>query len=293
MATPNGQPFTKLLNFRDVAASINSTTGRITLKPGLLYRSARPDEATQADRQLLLETYKIKTIIDLRTPTEHLEQAKKHAAVTPSAPAIASDRPLENVRMEGVKYVDVNLNGSSYSNALIKQLSYWNVLKLFTFYIIGWRKDAIAVLATNVMAKRGLDGLAVDSLIHSKAEIKAIFDVLCNPESYPVLVHCTQGKDRTGLTVLLVLMLLDVDREAIEKDYRLSERELLVQREEKLAEIRSIGLPDSFADCPADWTRTMYECIDGEEGGVERYLQVCGVTREQQEKLREMFKVSS
>ncbi|MFE6968743.1 tyrosine-protein phosphatase [Isoptericola sp. NPDC057653] len=35
----------------------------------------------------------------------------------------------------------------------------------------------------------------------------------------PVLVHCTAGKDRTGVTVALVLALLDVDREAIVADY--------------------------------------------------------------------------
>ncbi|MFI2105147.1 tyrosine-protein phosphatase [Isoptericola sp. NPDC019693] len=35
----------------------------------------------------------------------------------------------------------------------------------------------------------------------------------------PVLVHCTAGKDRTGVTVALVLALLGVDRAAIVADY--------------------------------------------------------------------------
>ncbi|MFC8597011.1 MULTISPECIES: tyrosine-protein phosphatase [unclassified Isoptericola] len=35
----------------------------------------------------------------------------------------------------------------------------------------------------------------------------------------PVLVHCTAGKDRTGVAVALVLALLDVDRAAIVADY--------------------------------------------------------------------------
>jgi protein-tyrosine phosphatase len=35
----------------------------------------------------------------------------------------------------------------------------------------------------------------------------------------PVLVHCTAGKDRTGVTVALVLALLGVDRSAIVADY--------------------------------------------------------------------------
>jgi hypothetical protein len=175
----------------------------------------------------------------------------------------------------------------------MKQLSYHHAAKLILYYALGWRKDAIAILASNVMASRGLSGLAIDSLLYSRAEVKAIFSILCNAESYPVLVHCTQGKDRTGLTVLLVLMLCDVPIEAIEKDYRLSESELQPERQEKLEEIRSISLPDDFADCPAEWTKTGCAYINEELGGVETYLESCGVTREQQERLRKLLVVGA
>lgn len=37
------------------------------IKTGLLYRSARPDEASFQDRQRLLRDYGVKSIIDLRT----------------------------------------------------------------------------------------------------------------------------------------------------------------------------------------------------------------------------------
>ena len=136
------------------------------------------------------------------------------------------------------------------------------------------------------MAKRGLAGLAEDSLTHCTAEVKAVFDVLADEASYPVLVHCTQGKDRTGLVVLLVLMLLDVPVRAIEGDYRFSESELKPEREEKVQEIRSIGLPDSFADCPADWVETVCAFVDGRYGGVREYLLHCGVTEAQQDSIK-------
>lgn len=295
MAQQDGRStFERLLNFRDVALSINRFSGTHLLRSGLLYRSARPDEATPSDRQRLLNDFKIKTTLDLRTPTEHLEQARKRTATsTPAAPAVAPKDPLSPVRIPEIKYADVNLNGSSYSNALIKQLSYHHAAKLILYYALGWRKAAIAILASNVMASRGLDGLAIDSLLYSKTEIKAIFDILCNAASCPILVHCTQGKDRTGLTVLLVLMLCEVPVDAIEKDYRLSESELEPEREEKLGEIRSISLPDSFADCPEDWTRVVCKYINEELGGVEKYLQSCGVTREQQQELRKSLMVKT
>jgi protein tyrosine/serine phosphatase len=295
MATSDGcSTFTSLLNFRDLGASINHFSNANLLRPALFYRSARPDSATPSDRKRLTNDYKVKTIIDLRTPTEHIEQARKHAAAaTPSQPAVAPAEPLAPVRMPEIRYEDVNLNGSSYSNALIKQLSYHLAAKLIFYYAFGWRKDAIAILASNVMAARGLSGLAIDSLLYSRAEVKSIFSILCNADSYPVLVHCTQGKDRTGLTVLLVLMLCNVPIEAIEKDYRLSESELQPERQEKLEEIRSISLPDDFADCPAEWTRTVCAYINEELGGVETYLESCDVTREQQERLRRLLVVNS
>ena len=284
--------FDSILNFRDVGASINHFSNTQLLRSGLFYRSARPDSATSSDQQRLKDDFKIRTIIDLRTPTEHIEQARKHANTHPSStPAVAHKDPMAPFRISDIKYESINLNGSGYSNALIKQLSYFSAAKLIFYYTFGWRKDAIAILASNVMASRGLDGLAIDSLVHSKREIDAIFKVLCKADSYPLLVHCTQGKDRTGLTVVLVCMLCDVPLDAIERDYRLSESELMAERVEKLEEVRSIGLPDTFADCPEDWTRVVYKYVNEDLGGVEKYLQDCGVSSEQQEALKKLLKV--
>lgn len=286
-ATTTQPTFDKIINFRDVGIFINQQTSQQLLRPGLLFRSARPDGATAHDRERLLSELKVKTIIDLRTPTEHVEQMRKHSsAKVPTAPAATPSDPQRPLRITGIEYKDVNFNGSSYSTALIKQLSYRQVAKLASLYCIGYRKDAIAVLGTNVMAKRGLSGLAEDSLTHCTAEVKAVFDVLADEAAYPLVVHCTQGKDRTGLTVLLALLLLDVPEQAIEKDYRLSESELQPEREEKLAEIRSIGLPDSFADCPADWVRTVCAFLGDKYGGVQKYLASCGVSEKQQDSVK-------
>lgn len=290
MASSPGNPgFDKVFNFRDVGVYINRITERRLLKPGLLYRSARPDGATPQDRDRLVSEYKIKTIIDLRTPTEHVEARRKYVDTIPTAPAVTPPDPKRPMRIPGIEYKDVNFNGSAYSKALIKQLSWSHTAKLFSLYTIGFRKEAISVLGQNVMAERGLAGLAEDSLQHCTAEVKACFDVLADKEAYPVLLHCTQGKDRTGLTVLLALMLMGVSIDAIEHDYRLSESELQPEREEKLAELRSIGLPDSFADCPADWVRTVTGWIDEKYGGVEKYLGSCGVDGSQQARLKEVL----
>ena len=38
-------------------------------------------------------------------------------------------------------------------------------------------------------------------------------------DEYPLLVHCTEGKDRTGVVIAILLMILGVDRKDIKKDY--------------------------------------------------------------------------
>ena len=59
-------------------------------------------------------------------------------------------------------------------------------------------------------------------LIDDRQEnIKAVFDVM-TMEAFPVLVHCTAGKDRTGIITALILGLAGVNRGTIAEDYALS-----------------------------------------------------------------------
>ena len=149
--------FDKVPNFRDVAVSTESGV----LSRGLLYRSAAPDDATPKDRSKLVDDYHIKTIIDLRSETEHIEAAKKSSSKVPPTPADPAEikpynkkDPMAALRVPGTEYKSISLNGRPYTNALLKQLSYWNVAKLFTYYSVGYRTDAIAILGENVMNKR-------------------------------------------------------------------------------------------------------------------------------------------
>jgi protein-tyrosine phosphatase len=90
MASP--PKFENILNFRDVGETINAFTSRATLQQRLLYRSARPDTATATDRDLLTAHYRIKTIVDLRSKTEHINVAKAHSN-TASLPPAVPDAP--------------------------------------------------------------------------------------------------------------------------------------------------------------------------------------------------------
>jgi len=276
MATTTSPPgaikLDNILNFRDVGTAINTLTSTSTLNPHLLYRSARPDTASPTDAQTLTNTLGIKSVIDLRSKTEHIEQARK-TSNTPS-------------KIPTLTYHEISFNGTAFSLALVRRLSWSSLSRLAYLYTRGYRTDAISILGREVMAPRGLVGLGIDSLAYCTAEVKACFEVLSREESYPVLVHCTQGKDRTGLIVLLVCLLCGADERAIERDYIVSEGELEVEKEGRLKEIHSIGLTDEFAGCPSDWTHKMIVHINEQYGGVEKYLLRCGVMRDTQAKVK-------
>ena len=46
-----------------------------------------------------------------------------------------------------------------------------------------------------------------------------LFGILAEQENLPVLLHCTAGKDRTGVSTAFLLSVLGVSREVIEADY--------------------------------------------------------------------------
>ncbi|MEG2514768.1 MAG: tyrosine-protein phosphatase, partial [Bacteroidaceae bacterium] len=53
-------------------------------------------------------------------------------------------------------------------------------------------------------------------------EFKEIFNILQKKECYPIVIHCTSGKGRTGVVTALILSSLGIDEETIMEDYRLS-----------------------------------------------------------------------
>ena len=54
------------------------------------------------------------------------------------------------------------------------------------------------------------------------AGIGAVFRLLAEPNTHPVVLHCTAGKDRTGVIIALLLLSLGVPEETVLADYSLS-----------------------------------------------------------------------
>ncbi|MCJ1387817.1 hypothetical protein MMC18_000660 [Xylographa bjoerkii] len=256
----------------------------------------QPDKAAADDQVALTTIYGIRTIIDLRSKSlpvlssfmspcltilrsEHLAQAQKP---TPD-PSYLS--------IPGINYQLISLNGSAFERALVRKLPWGGMARLLYHFVTSNRPAAIRTLTTTVMAPQGLTPLGLTTLSTSHSELLAIFTLLSLPTSYPLLIHCTQGKDRTGLVILLVLLLCWVPVGAIDKDYRASERELVPELEARLEELRAIGLGDDFAECPKGFVETVLWWLADRWGGVEGYLEGVGVGPEMREQVRANLRV--
>lgn len=101
----------------------------------------------------------------------------------------------------------------------------------------------------------------------------------------PVLVHCTAGKDRTGLVVALALAAVGVDERDIVADYALSETMLAGEwATTMLANYEAMGLPDDLdmtemvCASPASLMRETLAQIRADHGDVHGFLRAHGMT---------------
>jgi len=59
-------------------------------------------------------------------------------------------------------------------------------------------------------------------VLKNTPQYQAFFELLLDEKNYPLLFHCTAGKDRTGFATVLILSVLGVDQQTIIDDYLLT-----------------------------------------------------------------------
>jgi hypothetical protein len=96
------------------------------------------------------------------------------------------------------------------------------------------------------------------------------FVVLAEGKNYPVLFHCSAGKDRTGILAALLLDLLGTPREVIYDDYLHSMRITSKLKVDK------------------EWLDAVFRAVDA-EGGTEPFLKARGVTDQQLASVRALL----
>lgn len=106
---------------------------------------------------------------------------------------------------------------------------------------------------------------------------------------HPVLVHCTAGKDRTGVAIALLLRLAGVTRAAVEADFsRTNARRVGLQRRlERRGALRPGAVAAGEVGVSGDDILGVLDRLDGD--GAERVAAAAGVAEERVEQWRKIL----
>jgi protein-tyrosine phosphatase len=100
---------------------------------------------------------------------------------------------------------------------------------------------------------------------------------LCAPQAFPALVHCSAGKDRTGIVIAMVLAVLGVPDDVIAADYALSGGYLDPSRTAAIGQLQAgTGLGDQLTgellSSPPRLIRDVLDAARAGHGSVDGYL---------------------
>ncbi|WP_345764155.1 tyrosine-protein phosphatase [Diaminobutyricibacter sp. McL0608] len=119
--------------------------------------------------------------------------------------------------------------------------------------------------------------------LHADAVISALRE-LAHSGDDAVLIHCTAGKDRTGIVVALALLAAGVDRDTVVADYAESEANLSGQWLDAMVELvksHDVEITPSLrillGGSPPEALRGAIDAIEKKHGSVRQYLLDAGL----------------
>lgn len=125
------------------------------------------------------------------------------------------------------------------------------------------------------------------------ADLGRVMRMLAQPTTGVTLIHCTFGKDRTGVLSALLLLLAGVPEDEVIADYAASAANMKAQIDALLVAARSMGVevPASLLTSdPADM-RAMIDYLNEKYGGAHAYLgERCGCESETLDRLRGLLR---
>jgi len=247
--------FEQINNCRDLGGIVNRD-GK-TIRKGVLIRTAKLFKASDADVRKLSDELHLKTIIDLRTTQEVLEKPDKEVPGAQHLHIAVFDE-----QKEGISHEEETENKAD----------------MFITDMAG----LYAALVSDKTCQRNFSRVLRTVLGH-------------DPASGSVLWHCTEGKDRCGLVSMMVLSMLNVDRETIMDDYLLTnevnearaEMMYLKVLERKRDEAYARAIRESFL-AKREYLQAAFDAIDSSFGGMDGYLHgALGISEEDIEAFRD------
>lgn len=121
-----------------------------------------------------------------------------------------------------------------------------------------------------------------------QAQFRKILETIIESLPSPILIHCTGGKDRTGLTIALLLSVANVPVNTIVEDFVLSGDYLAPMFAPLLPKARELGYAYMF-ECRGETLLDTFKYLDKKYGGVIGYLHTIGLRDEQIDYLRSLL----
>jgi len=174
-------------NFRGIGG-LPTSDGRTTT-PGLLWRSGHLASATDADLERLV-ALGVRTVVDLRTDHD--------------LAADGSDRTAD-----GIEHLPVPIPDDSGLGVGIREL----ISEADPVAIRAAWGDGVATALATEGARCMVTGPA------RVAVFRRVVDLVTDHDRWPLVWHCSAGKDRAGWVGTVVLLALGVERDAIVAHY--------------------------------------------------------------------------
>lgn len=245
-------------NFRDTGGM--PLTGGGTSTPGILYRSDALSGLTPEGLEELAAS-DIGVIVDFRTPTE---QQMAPDRLPTSRPFHVVELPLLEGAVTGL--AQQAMQSVAQGNDPVAA------------------EKAVEAVLSQIPTLGDLYVAMLEHAATSFAEFARLVSAATVDPPSAVLVHCTAGKDRTGVSTALVLDAVGVERSAIVADYASSQKNLAGPWSEGMyAMVQKFGIPltdqirDLISGTPAAAIEQALAWIDA-QGGSAAYLRSGGLT---------------
>ena len=135
--------------------------------------------------------------------------------------------------------------------------------------------------------------------LSNAAEYAALFANILASDGRPVLIHCTAGKDRTGIAAALLLAALNVPLDTIMQDFMLSNITIDAERTSKMLaiifskqsgkEVDPVAIKPLLTVQP-EYLETSFAVIENEYGSVDNYLrEALGLTTAKRKQLQQLL----
>ncbi|XP_072044182.1 uncharacterized protein [Amphiura filiformis] len=275
-----------------------------------IFRSSRQDLVSPEDCKKLNQLG-IRTILDFRSPSEY-KRASGNKLFDANTEIVSTLVPSKKNRDSPIrtKKVTVNPPGPEYESRVKRRYLFdffqFNYIKA-VFVRATWYQQLISLLylivdlimrnhfkyfvryfGVTVLNPAGLGQQYIDILEYSSTQIQIALRLLSEPENLPALISCAHGKDRTGIVVALVQLLLGKSTDYVAEEYALSEIGLQGIRQRVEVEIIDrFHFDESFTHARKETMLTTLQYIYDTYGSVESYLEYIGLGKEDQEKLKQ------